>query len=327
MARKFVNKRKALVPKNGFRISRSTYEVWKDSYPNLNKEEWKKAFHPHDLLSYLFVAQTKLIENFDINANEPFPNICVVPLDDEYMGWLKENGLTNTQENRIKYINNHVDEENAFRLMKKHEWNVDYELMGIPLYVYTEEPVGENRETCYKLPQDMQIELQDYLEKAYGKGNVFVSKYIFKQDDYFENPDYVLRMAEAYFKEHVGVSYGILETQKYADKNVNLYILIVPFVVKRVYNSAVFNLDEICDKVTWVHPNLFFRKDLLADADIFDIEDLESTDLYKKINEYFGKKSTFCPYSICLEDIPEEYNMFVSSLRKKKKESFMKCAE
>ena len=155
------------IPAAMINITRYTYDAWMQTYPESNKEEWEKVASPDDPFEYAYSIRERLRLRQD-------QNLRIVTLDEEFFAWLKENGLENSEETRIKYINE-VSDEAALRLLNKQEYNKPVYLFGISLTVSSfPDPIEEKE---IELSSDIRNGLRNYFEALFGEGNVFVSKY------------------------------------------------------------------------------------------------------------------------------------------------------
>lgn len=78
-----------------------------------------------------------------------------------------------------------------------------------------------------------------YLQNIYDNDDIYVTNYILKGEEYCMNHEIFLNMAKAYFEENVKVQYKKWETQKYKNKNINIYQLVIPYVFCAWYREMM----------------------------------------------------------------------------------------
>lgn len=265
------------------RINKDTFDVTKSRHPEATFEEWEEKFVPDDMIRFLFNA---------VGEYEPDEEVsmCVIVVDDEYFKWLEQNGLENTNKAKDKYMQS-VSETQAYRLMQKHNWDTDYVLMGIPVYV-------NNFDRTYKLPIEVNNELLKYLSKIHGDGNVFLPRYMFKAADCETCAPELLKMGKKYFAGGVAGRKKEWNVQKFTDTDSN--VLIIPFVVRRKYDSAVFGIKNIANKF---FNHTYFEEEFLTEGGIDNVEDLKYSKAGKMLSEYFGKDVSIISRSMYMQDL------------------------
>ena len=272
------SKKKKITPNNLFNsipnisqynITRYTLDAWIKTYPNGTVKEWEEVTNPNSFSLFLGLHKCEL-EEILMERTMILPETRVVTIDDEYFEWLKKEGLENTRENRMDYINHVVDDDNATRLMKKHGWDVEYFTLGIPLVVFHSKD-NIPKYTRYMFQADVVKKLKEYLEKIFGQGNIFLSRYILNLEDYPENAERFQDIAKISFESGATVQLGKWEEQ-HVDEESGIQLLIIPFVFRHTFESAKNNLNIFFGDYK-NSPSFGLDRDALDELGLEDVED------------------------------------------------------
>lgn len=291
------------LPLNALNVSRYTLDVWLDAYPESDKDEWLWVAKD-SILEYLFAAQDNLIESMGF-TEENFPKkVHIVPLDGAYLAWLKIKGLENTDEARLEYINIPRTEDEYMEMLKRNDWHHEYQLLGIPVDIIALD--GDLGTTHFVLSEETVEELKKYLSTIYKSWDIFVSKYILKADEYFNHTDRFLSLANAYFDGHK-VSLGKWENQTHK-KGVNMTRLIIPFIARKTFDTAAFDITKLGNTAEWLIMDEVFTSESFENLDISGLEPMEGSCVEKMIEQDIGKEkyhALVMPFSIYADEIPE----------------------
>ena len=297
-------------------LSKYTFDVWMDSYPNSDFDTFAKL--PTNIFDFLHIQRNVL---FSTNPDFIFPNkVHIVPLDDAYMNWLHANHFENTQEMRLKYINLPRTNDEYMQLLKAQEWDKDYDVLGIPVVIMNENP--SSNQTNFKLSNATRDKLLKYLQDVHGNNDIFVTNCVLKCDDYYNHADEFLNMAKLYF-ENNPINVTKWYKQKHKKKTTNVYVLVIPYIVRKTYHSATFDLAQLEKNPYYAVSSVSFDRETLdtlnrQDVDAFVDSDVRNDIMHDLILNQHHYVDIF-PYSLDLDELIEDMQNFVAILQQEHK--------
>lgn len=291
---------------NSFRY---TYDVWHKENPNRSQLDFESVIYPDNLFMYL----TKLVTNFSKKlAITPDTNYTLVPIDDSYFKWVEENNKVDSLNTKGEYCNSLSNDE-IYQLMKNNGWEEEYEVSGILVYAVNTK-LEEKTKTSYKLEPKLKEGLQEYLGKIYGNDDIYIPGYILTQNDFFQGERDFRQIAKLHFQKNTNVRFIKWEEQQYQNKVALIYPLVIPFAVKRRYESAVLNFDKLLENVKW-SPIVSLTKEGLKKFGI-ELQDFKTTEMFQEIKNYFGPQTIIMESVVRSCDIPDVNRQILSRLVK-----------
>ena len=305
-------------------VPRLTYEAWKKIFPDKPIDIWEESMNINDLFTFLVIEKELILSNFYLREGQPFPKMRIIVIDDEYFDWLKANGEEHTDESLVRYLDMERTDEDAFRLLKKHGWDKDYIQMGMPVIILNQK--GGRTSSNYKLSKETTEKLKDYLEKVYVGKDVFLTGQILNQEEWFDEEGMYLNIAKAWFEEQQKVTVGKWDSQSHGSRKINLYELVIPFVVRRQHHTAVFDISEMQKDVENYIPEINLNKEVFAVMHS-DAEDFTDSELEKQIVAELSQEgeNTFVEAMTWYKENILEYNeIFREMLEEERKKSEFK---
>ena len=319
---KLENIEKTMLMNDNMVFLRYSYDVWKKIHPNHSYEDWENAMCIDDLFTFLLTSREDVMKVFRLRPGRGFPIVRVLPMDDEYLDWLKENNFEHSYENMEKYEMIERTDEEYFRLLCKNGWDKDFGQMCIPLIILNK---GKGSlHTDFKLSKETTEMLKEYLESVYIGMDVFVNGQILHQDEYMDDTGMYLNMAKAYFKDGQRVKLGKWDSQQHDSEKINVYEFAIPFVVQKKYDSAVFDLDELQKNPLNFIPDIHLTKDafdiISSSAEPFADSKIEQR-IIKDLKQNNEELNVFVEDMVWYKDTLEHYmKMFRDELEKSKQE-------
>lgn len=224
------------------KVSRYTWPAWKRCYPQSPKSEWEKINCPGHV--ELFVQKIYEVMTMKNEPNSERPSILVVTIDEEYFQWLTDQGKENTDESRQAYID-HIEEEQAYRLLKKHGEHVM--LHGAFLQLSHIGPYTQyTQEECNPMSKKTQEMLLQFLQPAFPDGKIYILPYYLTAEMAYHHYHDLQNLAEIYFDEGVTASIRNLYANSKKNPIENALRYIALFTHETV-PSAIFSADTVFD--------------------------------------------------------------------------------
>lgn len=286
---------------------RYTYEPWKKLNPNKTQLDYEKVICPNNLFDFFTKTIILFKEKFTLSPDVTF---AIVPIDDAYYKWLDDNKKMDNDVNKNLYVNSLSDEQ-IYERMKANGWDEEYEVVGIPVYAINSK-LEERTKTSYKLEDKTRRQLIEYLSKIYGEDNIYMPGYILTQNDFFKGERNFVQMAKLHFKDNTNVRFIEWEEQRYSNKVALIYPLVIPFAIKRTYESARLNFDKLLSDVKFT-PIVSITKEGLEKFGI-EQKSFKETDVYKDIINYLGDKTIVMESIVRSVDIPNVNRQILSKL-------------
>ncbi len=189
----------------------------------------------------------------DVYAQDDCERVLVrlIALDEDFVSWMEENQKTKGYDAIYEYINLERTDEEVFQMMKRNGLDTNYLLFGIPVIVYNK----KCREwTSLKLSDSVYEKLQEFLMKLTEDTNVCVGKPLLTMRNYMENEHVFGEIVKRYFETGELVFPAHLDVQKWDDKSTDIPefgVYVIPFAVRRMYVSPIFDLDEMRNDVAY----------------------------------------------------------------------------
>ena len=298
------------------RTYRYTYCAWQKEYPNKSQLDFEKTILPDNLLEFLYkLAELTNQEKIDKNGNLPITEdmkFSVVPIDKNYYKWVEDNKRIDNILTKNEYCKN-LDNDTIYKLMEENGWTEEYSILGIPIYMINT-GMKEIKKTDFKLEQELKQNLTLYLENIYGEGNVFLPGYILTQNDFFNNERDFLQLAKLYFKQNTNVKFIKFEEQIFQNSKALIYPLVLPFAIKRTYNSAVLCLFDLLKDIKFT-PMLSLTSEGLKRYNI-ELENFKDTPMFSEIRTMFGNETILMESVVKCKDIPAVNRSILSKIIK-----------
>lgn len=298
------------IPKD-ISVSRYTWDVWRKMFPEVPKNVFEEQMGQENTLEFALAYAAAV-------SKKEYPNVRVVAFDDEFIEWIKKNGKSfDDVQAGVEYMNS-LSNLDVERLFVKNNWHHNYILCGIPVYIL--DPMNPCGKKEYKLPENARQELLFYLEKIYGRNNVFLTNYVMKIDDFYNYPGPFLNIAKAYFEDGQKIRLQNWKEQRFSRNDITVFQMIIPYVVRWKYDSAVFNLTEILYGNQYL-TSIDFNKKGFRRYNVQGVEDFLDSEVERKLVEYFESDSDTAtagvmPYSLLREQILEEMKHCEKLLKK-----------
>ncbi len=303
-------------------VTRLTYDVWKETYPNSTRAEWSATTRPGHVINFIGNA-ADVLESSDTQLKNY--KIRVATLDDEYLCWLKDNQLENSADSRQQYAQEMSDDE-ALRLLRKNRDDYVYNIVAFSVICFYSEGL-QSTKTQYKLDKQLCNDLKEYLEKIYTKSIVYVPGLVMKPDELYYHADMLINITKPYFEDKVSIKYGKYDEQLYSTKGINATILYIPFVVCEKLDTAVFNPDELyCNiigktKIDRTPDMINFTQEFFGLIGLQGIMPIKDTGITKKAEAIF-KDATMVYMNTGttpIRNIPKELKEFERAFLKDKR--------
>ncbi len=297
-------------------VPRFTYEVWKKIFPDMSEEDWRLSMNENDLYTFIDVEREIILDGFYLEKEQAFPKLRIITIDDEYLNWLEQNGEKHSDDSLSRYIDMERTDEEAYRLLKKNGCHKDYIQMGLPVIIFNQK--GGRTVSDYKLSKETTEKLRTYLEQVYVGKRVFLSGQLMEVEDYFDEPGMYLNIAKEWFESGQAIKVGKWDAQRHGNKKINVYELVIPFVVCREYKSAVFDYDELVSDIRNFVPEIKLEKSVFdvicSNAEDFTDSEVELEivkDLCKKDEQAFVEaitwyKDNMLEYQALFREVLEE---------------------
>ena len=244
--------------------------------------EWRYGAHPYNMRRSMQGCLEYLIENNRRNAI-----VLNAVIDEEYEKWAERNGAERCVDTMEEYAVFKSHEE-LLKLLKKHEYNMTYEVNAIPLVYF--------RKNLFSGPTELRLKkaeisyLKEYLESIFGKGNVYVPGYVMKPEDYIHMDMILAADAKRYFDTGKKTFSQKYAQQKYPSRGVNNGTLMVPFVLKHEENRAGFTYSELTSDTDPLNFGYRFiaEREAMNRKGLRNLKALNETDLNDVLQNCFG---------------------------------------
>lgn len=216
-------------------IIRYTKSAWEKLFPKSSDEEWKEKNYPeniYDLTTYYVIRRV---------ANNPeildyLKEIKVLTIDDQYLNWLEEKGLTHSEKSVFLYVENR---DNSFwdQRLQESQMNEQTHILGLSFTSLITN--AKNNRTQYRLSQEAIDKLADFIKTKYKTDNVYIPGWIIKGSDTAKYTQSIDVMANEYFNNHRRIRLGQCEEQAYSDEEMANGFIPLPFFIPIVYKVNV----------------------------------------------------------------------------------------
>ena len=310
-------KQKEITPRpEVIRTYRYTYPIWQKEYPNKSKLDYEATIIPDNLLDFLYkLAEITSQDKIDKNGNLPITNdmkFSVIPIDDNYYKWLDDNKRIDNVLTKNEYCQK-LDDGTIYKLMKENGWTEEYSVVGIPIYMINT-GMKEIKKTNFKLEKELKENLITYLENIYGEDNIFLPGYILTQNDFFNGERDFVQLAKLHFQQNTNVRFIKFEEQIYQNKNALIYPYVLPFAIKRTYDSALLNLFDLLQDIKFT-PMLSLTSEGLKRYNI-ELENFKDTPMFSEIRNMFGDETILMESVVRCKDIPAVNRSILSKIIK-----------
>ena len=278
-------------------VTRYTKDVWFKTNPDSTEEQFQMIATPYN--PYDFIVN--LVERVeDINFDE-IDAIRLVTLGQEYLDWLKENGLKNNEKNRIKYINS-IDTDEADQIMKKYHYDRVLSTSAFFVSLKGEGFSNMPRKTVFRLEKEDKERITEILENIYGEGNVYVPGCIVKPDVYILQRERFEQMALDYFVDGKESDVKRWMEQKFAP-DTNISAVVIPVFLWDEIDSCVISAAQY----TYEGDQTTYYNDTLSDDINQSIQ--ECTEIGQIIRNCFSERYEPIIYDclVPIELVPEMY--------------------
>ena len=226
------------MPLKQMNITRYTKDVWFETNPDSTEEEFEQIASPYN--PYDFISN--MLENTqDVNFDD-IAIIRLITLGQEYLDWIKKHGLKNTEESRIKYINE-LSLQDADRVMKKYRYD---RVLTLSCFFVSLASVNYSvlpRKTMFQLKKEDKERITEILEEVYGEGNVYVPGCIVKPDVYTMQKDRFAEMAIDYFENGKEPNIDRWKEQKFLP-GTNMSAVVVPVFLWDMIDTCMISVEQ-----------------------------------------------------------------------------------
>ena len=241
--------------KKKFYLARYTKKVWLDSYGKEAEADWYNYNCPDNIYNYLeFMIDMLEGGGVEIGNNDEFH---IFTLNDEYLKYLKDNGIENTADVRAKYpASVDYNEKQLFKMAKDEGMMCAYTLLTIPVIMHREET--SYKSTSYKLDESQIERLTTYLEKIHGKGNVFVYGNFLGLDNIQEDCEKIVANGKLFFEKGIRFDLSDYRKQRYGRMS-NMAYLGIPFLVKTPVKKIIYTyaeIDQMLNDINYMPDNI-----------------------------------------------------------------------
>ena len=281
---------------------RYSFEAWKMLNGNCTFNEYEKMWWSKD--NFIFGIKYLIENKLDLASD-----FRIISLDEEYIKFLKEDELENNTSSIVKYCEN-LTNADAYRLLKKNKWDTEYIVFGLPVYVFASE-----EKTNYFLNDDLKSDFKKYLCNFFDEKDIYLPGYILTQEDFVIREADLSDIAEPFFEQNINVKLARLEEQIHDETLVENGIepLMIPFCIKRTYDSAVLNVKKLAEKDKWSR--------LIPFCNNIDVNDFLEEKIAEDIRNYFGN-CFLIPCAVqpdALLDLNKELGEHIKETKKEKK--------
>lgn len=193
---------------------------------------------------------SKMLEKYAIDKT-PFDLDCeihVVTLDNDYMSWLKEKGITHDTHSVKEYVMS-LSPTEQLNLARKHKMDRDIFLYGLPFVIITNNQSGSFENNLHlKLDLKLKNLLKAYIENEFPGYQVYIPKYVMREDVFYHSQPQMMNMAKSFFDDNVEISYSMYDEQEIISKEANMMITIIPFFIYKKHNQTSFHLSDFIDE-------------------------------------------------------------------------------
>lgn len=239
-----------------------TESAGKYLYPGHRNFLWREMCSRNNLYEnmreVLFTAVEYEYENGDetvkdIYIQDDFEQVKVrlIVLDEDFASWMDENQKEKEYGSIHEYINLERTDEEVLQMMKRNHMDVNYLMYGIPILVCNKK---YKERISLKLSDDTYEKLQEFLMRLTEDTNVCVGKQLLTLRNYMKKEYLFRNIAERYFEKGELVFPAHLDVQEwdYGCTDMPGYgVYIIPFAVRRIYTSPIFDLDEMRNDIVY----------------------------------------------------------------------------
>lgn len=289
------------------KIARYTRQLWIET--GHIPDAYEQENIPTDTMAFV----CKVLDDFDdFDVNQ----YMVCTIDDEMKQWSIDNRKPLDTKTVAEYITQ-MNEEDAYRLLEKHNEHEAYAMCIIPYLYYSINLQEQDFPALDKTERKM---LTEYLEQIYGDGNVFVPGFMLGFDKLRRDDIYIAmeNVMTQYFQNKANVNYGMLSGTANYIPGIAFYMLGIPFGVRIKYDSAVFpDMRELEEKdiIRYLPDNLIFEREFLDEIEKTDVKEFEKTEFYKKMEQH-GCDNVLFTYPVAMEEVETFYGKFQIEMAK-----------
>ncbi len=292
-----------------FRFTEDAWQkyMWK-THPGT---DWRDGTHPYNMRRSMQGCIDYLERNRRFRAS-----VINAAIDEEFESWAEANGYQERSMETIGEYAQTLSDSELLRLLKKHGYQMTYEVNAIPVMFWA---VRRVKGPTHLKMQISVLELEDYLEGIFGKGNIYLPGMIVKPETYFGMDYELAEDAVRYFRTGEKTVRSRYLKQTYPKGGVNMGYVMIPFVVRHEETRVRFTFKDLSDPNDPL--NLAWRftadRESLDRAGFRQIEDIAE----HGVNETLNKEMSPFDFVRCFptfispEDTPEAMEDLRKGLR------------
>jgi len=228
-------------------IPQFSKEAWLALYPN-GGEDWKDTPFSQGASITITEMLNAVSKECKITKNTIIRNI---PIDKRFIDWLDEKRMITKNKEEFDttdYFASKTEEEME-ELSKTCYYMEDFFTMAICVGVLFPEDLGPN--SFFRVGEPISKQLEEYLEKIYGKNNIRIPGCILKVDDAYDVVDEFCNDTLTYFgRGSESISYFKYIQQHYEEDEVlSPVFFVIPIGVRRKIEKSVQTIEEFSDEL------------------------------------------------------------------------------
>lgn len=259
--------KRELLDQKALQLLWPSWSVYRETVGQADWQDWKRGFHPDNIYRYLELSAAVVSKAYRFLPEESDRvtfNLCA--LGDNYLEYLKQEKVENTLDSQVAFFGDQPDPGQILSVLRQSGAGTPCSLYAVPVAVTKPDP---ETETSYRLNPDEKRVLTEGLERYYGKGNVYVSRYILDFENVDQDGHRICDLGRTYFETGSEALLMKFDTQKCLGFNRELFF--ISYVVKRPIEKIHFTLRELQEGT-----KRFASEGVLADIP-------EITDVAKKV--------------------------------------------
>ena len=217
-----------------YSIAREDFDVWKPRNPGGSYDEWEKQINIYDYYTFTRTACKKL------RLKPQSKMVRIVSLGSDYLEYLKQQGIEDTDDARVQYMTGTSDEK-AAKMLIEMPYNRPTTLCGLPTtIVLNENRIASDRiDTC--ISENVRTTLRTLFESIFGKGNVYVARCIMDALRLYDEAERLGEIASGYFD--TGADVKLIKWEE-LEAPANIERMYIPICIWTDRRSAYFPSGE-----------------------------------------------------------------------------------